>query len=56
MKKIHFKGMEYIVSKVNLEEDELNFHWKNEQGKIYENFDQLKKELHRQGKVLQLAK
>ncbi|UKN03189.1 phosphodiester glycosidase family protein [Paracrocinitomix mangrovi] len=41
--------------KVNLQEQDLNFYWKDEQGKFYKNFDNLKDKLNSEGKELVFA-
>ncbi len=54
-KKLNFKGVEYFMFKVDLNKQELKFHWKNETGEIHKNFKSIKAALEEQGNVLQFA-
>lgn len=54
-KTIQFKGISYDLFRVNTAQEQVQFHWKNEDGGIYKNFKNLKQSLASKDKKLRFA-
>ncbi|MEM7036351.1 MAG: alpha/beta fold hydrolase, partial [Bacteroidota bacterium] len=53
--RVTFRGQTYDIVKINPAKSELRLYWKNEQGAAYGDFESLRLELEKEGKLLRFA-